>query len=107
MPGTVSSAAKPRAISVHAAPQLFGVRVHEPRPLCVGEHPAVEADQRDPRRLVSRSAKRRERLIARPRSWTMAPLAAELNCCFSVFMATTVKTRMQGSQLLGNLLKCP
>ena len=27
-----SSAAKPRAISVHAAPRLFGVRVHEPRP---------------------------------------------------------------------------
>ena len=36
MPGTVSPAAKPLAISVHAALQQFGVRVHEPRPLCGG-----------------------------------------------------------------------
>ena len=104
MPGTVSSAAKPRAISVHAAPQLFGVRVHEPRPLCAGEHPAVEADQRDPRRLVSRSAKRRERLIARPRSWAMAPPVIDLDCCFRVPMPGTVKSRSQGSQPVGNLL---
>ena len=64
MPGTVSSAAKPRAISVHAAPQLLGVRVLEPRPLCAGEHPAVEADQRDPLGPAARPAKWFGRLLA-------------------------------------------
>ena len=34
----------------------------------------------------------------------MAPLAAELNCCFSVFMPLTVRSRLQGSQPVGNLL---
>ena len=34
----------------------------------------------------------------------MAPLAAELNCCFSVFMPLTVRSRLQGSQPVENLL---
>ena len=34
----------------------------------------------------------------------MAPLAAELNCCFSVSMPLTVRSRLQGSQPVGNLL---
>ena len=62
--GQGSSATKPRAISVHAAPRLFGVRDHEPRPQCAGEHHAAEADQRDPLGPSARPAKRLERLLA-------------------------------------------
>ena len=67
MLGAVSPAANSHAISVLAAPQLFGVRVHEPRPLCAGEHPAVEADQDDPPGPAARPAERFERLIASAR----------------------------------------
>ena len=67
MPGTVSSPGQaPRDQRVHAAAQRFGVRVHEPRPRCAGEPPAVEADERDPRGLFSRPAKRRDRVIPSP-----------------------------------------
>ena len=36
----------------------------------------------------------------------MAPLAAELNCCFSVFMPLTVRSRLQGSQPRRKPPKC-
>ena len=64
MPRTVSSAATPRAISVYDALQLFGTRVHEPRPPCAGEHAAVKADQCDPLGPPAGPAKSRERLFA-------------------------------------------
>ena len=55
IPDTISSAATSRAISVHAAHQ-FAVRVHEPRPLCAGEHPALGP--------TARPVKRFEHLLA-------------------------------------------
>ena len=57
-------AAKPRAIGVHAAPQQFGARVHEPRHFAGVNAPQPRQIGHDPFGPAARPAERLQRLLA-------------------------------------------